>query len=165
MCAGPSAQGSRERVEVTETTEDGMHRVLRRHNIWVRYTAARVRRCMRCTGPAHRDAGTRQIGEPGTLQKLDELAWSFMRVEGDGRAKLLAEAEAYRKSLTNAVDIANAEVYMKIFKAVQDKGSDYAKAEMARLEKLLGSGAVPDAKKKDIGRRRNILRAFVVGTV
>lgn len=56
-------------------------------------------------------------------------------------------------------EAASGKIYKTIMEKILEKGDSFVKSETERVKKLQ-SGKVSDEKKKELGRRLNILQAF-----
>jgi endoplasmic reticulum protein 29 len=95
------------------------------------------------------------VGLPGQIKELDALAKEF--VKGD-KAAVLAKAESAAKALETK-DEDSGKYYVKVMQKASEKGNFVTK-ETERLQKMIEDGAVKADKKKDFGRRLNILSSF-----
>ena len=89
------------------------------------------------------------------IKELDALAKEF--VKGD-KAAVLAKAESAAKAL-EVKDEDSGKYYVKVMQKASEKG-DFVTKETERLQKMIEDGAVKADKKKDFGRRLNILSSF-----
>jgi len=104
-----------------------------------------------------RDLKGRLGDDAGRIAALDTIAKRFVAAGAD-HAALIAEAAETTKGL--AADAAkHAIVYTKLFGAVQKRGVEFVKTELARVERLL-EGAVSPAKVDEFTIRKNVLTAF-----
>ncbi|KAK7475668.1 hypothetical protein BaRGS_00033094 [Batillaria attramentaria] len=99
------------------------------------------------------------LGLPACLEEFDKLVSDFVKASKDARGAILQKAEDRAKSLTKEADKESAEVYIKTMKKVVEKGDDFIKTEIERVEKLK-DGKVSDKKKEQLGSRLNILSSF-----
>ncbi|KAL0818392.1 hypothetical protein ABMA28_008865 [Loxostege sticticalis] len=95
---------------------------------------------------------------PGCIKELDKLAIKFMKTKGDDRKHILKETENLEKNLSKK-EAASGKIYKTIMEKILEKGDSFVKSETERVKKLQ-SGKVSDEKKKELGRRLNILQAF-----
>lgn len=99
------------------------------------------------------------LGLPACLEQFDTLVSEFLKAKKESRAALVEKAENAVKSLTKAADKESADIYIKTMKRILEKGDDFIKKEIARVEKLK-DGKVSDKKKEQLGSRLNILSSF-----
>lgn len=103
------------------------------------------------------------IGLPGCIQEFDEIAATFMKSKGDAkkRAELLVKAKAMAdKGLETPGDTEFAQIYVKLLEKVVEKGDEFVKSEIARVENIRKT-KVSVEKKEGLQKRLNILQAFV----
>uniref|UniRef100_A0A0B7AJI0 Endoplasmic reticulum resident protein 29 n=1 Tax=Arion vulgaris TaxID=1028688 RepID=A0A0B7AJI0_9EUPU len=101
------------------------------------------------------------IGRPGCLEDFDKLVAEFLKAAKDQRAAVLEKAEQTVGQLTQDVDKASADVYIKTMRRVLEKGDEFIASEVLRVEKLR-SGKVSDKKKEQLNDRLNILTTFQI---
>ncbi|XP_059139062.1 endoplasmic reticulum resident protein 29-like [Physella acuta] len=99
------------------------------------------------------------LGRPGCLEEFDNLVKEFFAAAEDKRSEVVQKAEKAAEKLTVDSEKASAETYIKTLKKVLEKGKDFVKSEVTRVEKLR-SGKVSDKKKEQLGDRLNILTTF-----
>eukprot|EP01002_Notosolenus_urceolatus_P003373 NODE_1887_length_1265_cov_135.994243_g1560_i0.p1 GENE.NODE_1887_length_1265_cov_135.994243_g1560_i0~~NODE_1887_length_1265_cov_135.994243_g1560_i0.p1 ORF type:complete len:246 (+),score=134.69 NODE_1887_length_1265_cov_135.994243_g1560_i0:145-882(+) len=93
-----------------------------------------------------------KLGLKGTIPALNDLA-----------AKFLGASEADRKASLKAVSDNKedgADYYAKVMEKIAEKGNDFVKKEIKRLENLM-STALSAAKKESFKKRTNVLTAFL----
>jgi protein disulfide-isomerase A6 len=109
-------------------------------------------------------AGTERTAEGGWLDTagripdLDTITSTFM---GDPakRHALLAEAEAKAKSIAHKAK-EYAKYYTMAMKKIIEKGEEFGAQEVARLERMVGSGSVAKEKLGEFAKRINIAKLF-----
>lgn len=99
------------------------------------------------------------FGVPGTIEVFDTLAEKFMAAHNLELDGIIAEAEALAPSV-ELKDKQNAQTYVKIMKKIKEAGVQYVKTETARLQSIIDSERLSDAKKSDIQKRLNIVHQF-----
>lgn len=92
------------------------------------------------------------------VEVLDPLAKLFVE---EGGEKAIAALKEKANSLVEAVEKENADLYVKFAQKGLEKGKEYFAAELARLERMLGSGNVGGAKADEISRKVSVLSAYV----
>eukprot|EP00884_Botryococcus_braunii_P018975 jgi/Botrbrau1/5761/Bobra.0134s0030.1 len=92
------------------------------------------------------------------IEVLDTIAKLF--VEGGGEKAIVA-MKAKVATQIDAAEKENAELYVKFAEKGLEKGKEYFAAELARLERMLGSGNVGGAKADEISRKISVLSAYV----
>jgi len=110
------------------------------------------------------NAGTERTPDGGWLETagritdLDTITSSFM---GDPakRHSLLAEAEAKAKSVVHKAK-EYTKYYIMAMKKVIEKGEEFGAQEVARLERMVGSGSVAQEKLGEFAKRINIAKLF-----
>jgi len=93
----------------------------------------------------------------GRVSSLDRIAKRFLAAGAD-HSTLIQEAADVAKGLTEEA-AKHAAVYTKLFGAVQKRGVEFVKTELARVERLL-EGAVSPSKVDEFTIRKNVLSAF-----
>jgi protein disulfide-isomerase A6 len=109
-------------------------------------------------------AGTERTADGGWLDTagripdLDTITSTFM---GDPakRHALLAEAEAKAKSIAHKAK-EYAKYYTTAMKKIIEKGEEFGAQEVARLERMVGSGSVAKEKLGEFAKRINIAKLF-----
>ena len=97
----------------------------------------------------------------GDVHGFSQLALEFILAETP-----LARNEVLEKASTAAYEIPDADAkdiateYLKVMHKIIDKGPSYVVAELARLDTLLSSPSIQDAKKDNFTLKRNILYHF-----
>jgi len=102
-----------------------------------------------------RDAEGKLDSNAGKHPIFDAIAEAFHT--GDHKS-LLTKAEEALKDLTGDA-LASGKVYLKYMQTIAEKGKDWAKTEIERIEKVLG-GAVSPKKYDEFTKKKNILNSF-----
>ncbi|KAL8155458.1 hypothetical protein AgCh_000739 [Apium graveolens] len=90
----------------------------------------------KCT--TSRDANGQLTSEAGIVASLDNLVKEFVSADDkDGKKAAYARLEAELEKLDDS-SARYGQIYLKSAKSCMDKGSDYPKKEIERLERLLG---------------------------
>jgi protein disulfide-isomerase A6 len=95
------------------------------------------------------------------VEALDALAAEFVAADaGAGAAAVIERAAAAAAGLAEA-DRANGELYISLMRKAEEKGgAAWLATEAARLERVIGSGALSAAKLGEISRKASVLSAF-----
>jgi len=107
----------------------------------------------------HRSATGQLNDNAGLVEKLKDVVTKFVSAEKNVREKLLKEAEDVVATLAEETK-EHAAHYVRSMKSIIEKGEDYAANEVARLQKILSSGAVSDERADLMKIRKNILSLF-----
>jgi len=101
------------------------------------------------------------VGLPGCIEDFDMLANDFMKTKDKKkREEFLKKAKAMvEKGLDNAKDTEFAQIYVKLMEKVGEKGDEFVKSEIARVENIRKT-KVSVEKKEGLQKRLNILQAF-----
>eukprot|EP00455_Lapot_gusevi_P049416 TRINITY_DN6_c0_g2_i1.p1 TRINITY_DN6_c0_g2~~TRINITY_DN6_c0_g2_i1.p1 ORF type:complete len:356 (+),score=167.06 TRINITY_DN6_c0_g2_i1:49-1116(+) len=105
-----------------------------------------------------RTVGGGVTAEAGRVAALDELAKRFVS-DASSRSSTLAEAETIAKSLDEK-QAAAGKYYLLCMKRIAERGAAYTETEKARLQKVIDSGSVNNAKKLQFLKNINILNSF-----
>jgi len=92
----------------------------------------------------------------GRIAALDDIAKDFLA--SSDKAGLIAQAEKALKDLTGK-DAGYGQVYVKLLSTIKERGNDFVKTELARVDKL-SQGSVAPKKLDELTIRKNILKAF-----
>ena len=100
------------------------------------------------------------LGLPATIQDYDALVKDFLATSDEAARKSIIEkaqekADSYEEEVTKT----RATVYVKTFQKMLEKGDDFVKSELKRVDTLL-EGKVSDKKKAQLRDRSNILTSF-----
>ncbi|KAI8816016.1 thioredoxin-like protein [Fimicolochytrium jonesii] len=113
----------------------------------------------------YRTVGGTLSAEAGRIASLDAIASDFIAAASDARTGLLTKAKkALEVITTNPVpDFSHklASYYLKVMTKISTGKPNFATTELARLERIIKSGATDPAKVDSFVIRRNILRAFL----
>ncbi|KAI8783044.1 endoplasmic reticulum resident protein 29 [Biomphalaria glabrata] len=99
------------------------------------------------------------LGRPGCLEEFDKIVNEFFTAPKDKQAAIVEQAEKAAEKLTDTAEKTSADTYIKTMKKILEKGTDFVKTEVSRIEKLR-SGKVSDKKKEQLSDRLNILTTF-----
>jgi len=100
------------------------------------------------------------MGRAGCLEDFDKLVDEFY-AENSKKEDVLKSAEAAKEALTTEEAKASADMYIKTMKKILEKGDDFVKSEVTRVEKLK-TGKVSEKKKEQLGERLNVLSTFQI---
>merc|ERR1712146_454591 len=87
------------------------------------------------------------VALPGCIKALDTIAQEFMATTGGGRNLKREEAERAVKSLEKDSDKESGKYYLLVMKKINEKGDQFVSTETARLNKMLESTSIPEARK------------------
>jgi len=102
-----------------------------------------------------RDENGKLDSNAGRHSVFDTIAATFH--SGDQKS-LIAQAEAALKDLTGEA-LNSGKVYLKYMQTIAEKGKDWAKTEIDRIEKVI-SGSVSPKKYDEFTKKKNILSSF-----
>jgi len=111
------------------------------------------------------EAGTERNAEgafletAGRIEELDALADRFLKNPSQ-RAAILAEADSKIASLSTHKNAEYAKFYKVAMKRIVEKGDGFGAEEVARLERMIGSGSIAPEKIGEFSKRVNIARVF-----
>jgi len=91
----------------------------------------------------------------GRIESLDSIASQFASKPS---ASLIKKAESDASHLTGTAK-SNADVYIKLMRAIEKKGSDFVQQETSRVSRMLEGSLTPE-KRDELQLRKNILKAF-----
>lgn len=102
------------------------------------------------------------IGLPGCIEEFDKLAAEFIKVKDpEKRAELFKKAkEMVDKGLDSPRSTEYAQIYLKLMEKIGEKGDEFVKNEIQRVENLRKTKVSVD-RKEGLQKRLNILQAFV----
>ncbi|XP_077218682.1 protein disulfide-isomerase like 2-1-like [Tasmannia lanceolata] len=106
-----------------------------------------------------RDGKGQLTSEAGILASLDALVKEFVSAAGDERKAVLSQIEKEVEKLTGTSS-RYGKIYLKAAKSCIDKGADYAKNEMERLQRMLDKSISP-LKANEFTIKKNILSTFM----
>eukprot|EP00775_Hariotina_reticulata_P006246 gene6246-6482_t len=93
------------------------------------------------------------------VAELDKLAQKFVAAEKKGKDAVAKEVEAAVGKLKDEAK-ENGKVYASVIKKALEKGDDYFKTELARLERMIASGSVKAEKLDAFSKKASVLGAF-----
>ena len=97
------------------------------------------------------------VGLPGCLEAFDELAKRFMATTSSSdRKEILRQAEDEWDKVSLNSERKSAEVYVKVMRKMLDKGDDFLRSELSRVD-ALRKGKLAQEKKDEMEKRVNIL--------
>ncbi|WOH14293.1 hypothetical protein DCAR_0933812 [Daucus carota subsp. sativus] len=105
-----------------------------------------------------RDANGQLTSEAGIVSSLDSIVKEFVSADKDEKKAVYARLEEEVGKLDGS-SARYGQIYLKSAKSCMDKGSDYPKNEIERLERLL-SKTITAAKADQFTLKKNILSAF-----
>lgn len=105
-----------------------------------------------------RDAKGQLTSKAGKVEALENLVKEFVSAAGDEKKAILARLEQEVEKLEGSA-ARHGKIYTKAAKSCMQKGADYAKNEIQRLERMLGK-AISPSKADDFTLKKNILAAF-----
>jgi protein disulfide-isomerase A6 len=106
-----------------------------------------------------RDSNGRLLPEAGLVASLKDHAKNFLSSDASDFASKIKEVEEAVAALADDAK-KNGEFYLKVFKAIAEKGKDFITTEIARLERMLQGGNLHPSKVDEFSTRMNILRNF-----
>ena len=100
------------------------------------------------------------LGLPACLQEYDPLVKDFLATSDEAaRKNIIEKAQEKADSYEDEITKTRAAVYVKTFQNLLEKGDDFVKSELKRVDTLL-EGKVSDKKKAQLRDRSNILTSF-----
>ncbi|WJX13610.1 protein disulfide-isomerase [Trifolium repens] len=105
-----------------------------------------------------RDAKGQLTSEAGIVEDLDELVKEFVAADGEEKKAVFAKIEEEAGKLKGSAS-RYGKIYVKAAKNYLEKGSDYAKNEIQRLERILEKSISP-AKADEFTLKKNILSTY-----
>ncbi|KAF6204124.1 hypothetical protein GE061_002464 [Apolygus lucorum] len=97
------------------------------------------------------------VSQPGCIRAFDVIVLKFIKTKDEAeRKELLKSAE---ELLEEYKDKRAADVYVKLMKKVIEKGDEFVKTEMARVDNILKEKLTKD-KQAEMTERINILESF-----
>ncbi|XP_015874917.3 probable protein disulfide-isomerase A6 [Ziziphus jujuba] len=106
-----------------------------------------------------RDSKGQLTSQAGIVESLDELVKEFVKASNDEKKAIFAKIEEEVEKLKGSA-ARNGKIYLKAVKSSLEKGGDYAKNEIQRLERILEKSISP-AKADEFTLKKNILSTFV----
>lgn len=107
----------------------------------------------------HRDGKGHLTSLAGKIDSMDQLVKEFLSAGADEREAILAKFESETERLSGP-PASYGKVYLKAAKKITEKGADYAKNEVERLQRILEK-AVSTAKADEFIVKKNILSSFI----
>ncbi|PIN02110.1 Thioredoxin/protein disulfide isomerase [Handroanthus impetiginosus] len=106
-----------------------------------------------------RDAKGQLTSQAGIVASLDSLVKEFLSATNEEKQALFKKLEEEADKLKGSA-ARYGKIYVKAAKSCLDKGSDYAKNEVLRLERML-SKSISAAKADEFTLKKNIVSSFV----
>ncbi|XP_051124662.1 protein disulfide-isomerase like 2-1-like [Andrographis paniculata] len=108
----------------------------------------------------YRDEKGQLTSEAGIVKELDSLVKEYVSASSsEEKESIYKRLEAEAGKLTGSA-ARYGQMYMKVAKSCQEKGSDYAKNEIQRLERMLAK-SISSTKADEFTLKKNILSTFV----
>lgn len=107
---------------------------------------------------ASRDAKGQLTSQAGIIQSLDSLVKEFVSASDEEKKSKYTQLEDEAQKLTGH-SARYGKIYLKAAKSCLDKGADYAKNEIQRLERMLAK-TISEAKADEFILKKNILSTF-----
>ncbi|KAH6762499.1 thioredoxin family protein [Perilla frutescens var. hirtella] len=105
-----------------------------------------------------RDAKGKLTSQAGIVEELGNLVKEFLNAKDDEKKVVFKRLEEEAGKLKGST-ARYGKIYVKAAKSCLDKGSDYAKNEVLRLERILSKSISP-AKADEFSLKKNILSIF-----
>ncbi|KAG8369092.1 hypothetical protein BUALT_Bualt15G0114200 [Buddleja alternifolia] len=105
-----------------------------------------------------RDAKGQLTSKAGIVETLDSLVKEFLSASNDEKKAVLKKLEEEADKLKGTT-ARYGKIYVKAAKSCIDKGSDYAKNELLRLERILAK-SISATKADEFTLKKNILSTF-----
>ncbi|XP_019158660.1 PREDICTED: probable protein disulfide-isomerase A6 [Ipomoea nil] len=105
-----------------------------------------------------RDAKGQLTSKAGLVEHLDQLVKEFLSVSDAEKKAVLGKLEEEVEKLSGS-SARHGKIYVKVAKSCMNKGADYAKNEIQRLERMLAKSISP-AKADEFTLKKNILSTF-----
>ncbi|CAO2836606.1 unnamed protein product [Amaranthus hypochondriacus] len=105
-----------------------------------------------------RDSKGQLTSKAGIVASLEELVKEFVSATNDEKKKILNRLEEEAGKLEGSA-ARYGKIYTKVAKKCMEKGADYAKNEIQRLERML-SKAISPMKADEFSLKKNILSTF-----
>ncbi|XP_042390835.1 protein disulfide isomerase-like 2-2 [Zingiber officinale] len=106
----------------------------------------------------NRDANGQLTSQAGIVASLDALVKEFVSASNEEQKAILSRMEEEIEKLTGS-SARNGKTYLKAAKSTLEKGADYAKKEIERLQRILEK-SVSAAKADEFFIKKNILSTF-----
>ncbi|XP_022149949.1 probable protein disulfide-isomerase A6 [Momordica charantia] len=107
----------------------------------------------------NRDAKGHLTVNAGIVASLESLVKEFVAAGNEEKKDIFAKMEEEVGKLSGSA-ASYGKIYLKSAKKCMEKGGDYAKSEMERIERMLEKSISP-AKADEFGLKKNILSRFV----
>jgi protein disulfide-isomerase A6 len=105
-----------------------------------------------------RDAKGQLTDKAGIVESLDSLVKEFLSAGSDGKKAIYGRIEQEVEKLEGSA-ARYGKIYLKAAKSCMEKGADYAKNEIQRVERMLNK-AISAAKADEFTLKKNILSTF-----
>lgn len=105
-----------------------------------------------------RDANGQLTSTAGIVATLDTLVKEFVGASNDRKKEIFSKMEEEVEKLKGSTS-RYGKIYLKAAKSSIEKGADYAKNEIQRLQRILEK-AISPAKADEFTLKKNILSAF-----
>ncbi|CAI9781733.1 unnamed protein product [Fraxinus pennsylvanica] len=105
-----------------------------------------------------RDAKGQLTSKAGIVETLDSLVKEFVSAEGEEKKAVFSQLEMEAEKLKGST-ARYGKIYVKAAKSWMEKGSDYAKNEIQRLDRMLAK-SISEAKADEFTLKKNILSSF-----
>ncbi|CAA2966304.1 probable disulfide-isomerase A6 [Olea europaea subsp. europaea] len=105
-----------------------------------------------------RDAKGQLTFKAGIVETLDSLVKEFISAEGEEKKAVFSRLEEEAEKLKGST-ARYGKIYVKAAKSCMEKGSDYAKNEIQRLDRMLAK-SISEAKADEFTLKKNILSTF-----
>ncbi|XP_022899211.1 probable protein disulfide-isomerase A6 [Olea europaea var. sylvestris] len=102
--------------------------------------------------------GSLEPKKAGIVETLDSLVKEFISAEGEEKKAVFSRLEEEAEKLKGST-ARYGKIYVKAAKSCMEKGSDYAKNEIQRLDRMLAK-SISEAKADEFTLKKNILSTF-----
>ncbi|KAK7397126.1 hypothetical protein VNO78_18293 [Psophocarpus tetragonolobus] len=106
----------------------------------------------------YRDGKGQLTSKAGIIASLDDLVKEFVNADDDDKKAVYSRLEEEVKKLKGS-SARHGDLYLKLAKKGMEKGADYAKNEIHRLDRMLEKSISP-AKADEFTLKKNILSTF-----
>ncbi|ESW35323.1 hypothetical protein PHAVU_001G225600 [Phaseolus vulgaris] len=106
-----------------------------------------------------RDGKGQLSSKAGIVESLDDLVKEFVDAEDNDKKAVYSQLEEEVKKLKGS-SARYGNLYLKLAKKSMEKGSDYAKNEILRLDRMLEKKSISPAKADEFTLKKNILFTF-----
>ncbi|KAL5996324.1 hypothetical protein ACLOJK_026400 [Asimina triloba] len=107
-----------------------------------------------------RDGKGQLTNKAGIVESLDALVKDFVNAASDEQKAVFSKIEEEVEKLKGS-SARHGKIYLKAAKSCLDKGTDYAKKEIQRLERMLEKSISP-SKADEFTIKKNILSTFLL---